>query len=456
MRWSRLVLSLVVSACADGAALEGAAPDVDELTPALALLDEPWCEPFAERLCAAAERCGCEDAAGWPDDCVATVFQQCRQDLVKQASILEDGFLVARDNIAHCFEFVDEALDRCAILDGGLFQAECRLVVARGGEALPRAGERCSSGVCAIGLRCASDDFCRAPRPLGERCQTQGDCEWPSACSQGCDPDGMCMWQCLPPLPPASVGMSCGENTGFFCGEGAACIMSLDRACRPITDGQCQNDSECPDGQVCGKFDPDTGKVVCFSLPGQGEFCGDRFMCRDDLVCDFNSSFTCGPPAGRGERCSGLEIGIPTCAAGLACRDGICDTPAQLDEPCTFGMASCAEDLLCAFDDLGTPRCAARSPIGGPCDSDERCVRGAVCDFNTLLCAALVGEGGSCQAGQRCEEDLSCVSVAGEATCRRVDEEGDPCADRCPVGLRCEQVFRESTCVPSMCAHVRF
>jgi hypothetical protein len=231
--------------------------------------------------------------------------------------------------------------------------------------------------------------------------------------------------------------------------------MSQDRVCQPITDGQCRNDFECPEDHVCGKFDTRTGKVICAPLPGSGEYCGDRFLCRDGLVCDFQS-FNCAAPAARGERCTGLEIGMASCAEGLACRDGICDTPAGADEPCTFGMPSCAPGLACAFDALGVPRCAKPSAIGEPCQSDEQCGRDAVCDFSVFLCAERVGEGASCQSGQRCEDDLSCVAVDGEATCRRVEAVGDACSDRCPSGLRCEQLFVESTCVAPMCQLVRF
>ncbi|MCC6622032.1 MAG: hypothetical protein IT385_12290 [Deltaproteobacteria bacterium] len=449
-----LLVPALLGACADGAEDEATTTLADPFAEALALLDAPWCEPFAERLCAAATTCGCGLATGWPTEgeaCLAAARAQCHRDLrVRAEGLSEAGFLVSRDGVPRCLELLDEALARCDQPERSRFTTECRLVVPSVGESFPRAGEPCPSGLCGRGLRCATDQICRVPHPAGDRCFSDGDCLSPLVCRSDCTKDPTCASVCTE-RPASPTGETCQPEMGLSCGESASCHMSSRRACTSQAGGTCTSDLECPSGQVCGL----KGTMTCTPLPGLGEFCGDRFQCREGFACD-PASFNCAEAPGRGERCMGLEFGLASCRPGLACRDGLCGAPGELGEACRFGADDCADGLGCEFDAVGIPVCQPFRELDERCQSDIICGPDAFCDFTTLTCRAKVGEGVRCSDGSRCLGDMQCVeSEPGELRCQEVAAEGDACAFACPAGLSCQPVARASRCVSLMCTMLR-
>jgi len=444
-----LLVIASLAACADASEDAGRTTPVDEIDEALSLLDEPWCGPFAVRFCAAAATCGCAAASDWPSDCVTAARAQCRRDLRVQAdAVAAQGFLVSRDGAPACLALIDEAFATCNVPERSRFNAECRLITARAGEAFPRAGERCASGLCARGLRCASDLICRVPRAPGELCSTDGDCASPLVCRSDCQLDPMCRNRCVV-RPTSQSGLACGIDT-FSCGEGTLCHMSTRRECGPSA-GRCLSDLDCPVDEVCGRM----GFQQCSPLPALGEYCGDRFQCRTGLACE-PRSFTCVVAPGLGETCLGLEFGFQQCAPGLTCRGSVCAARGGLGEACSFGLDSCEGDLGCEFDVSGIPVCQPIREVDDRCQTDLICGPDRFCDFTTLTCQARRAQGERCQSSQQCPSGLQCVeSQPGELRCEPVLGEGDACSEHCPVGLACRPTTEQSTCVPEMCGALK-
>ncbi|MFO0749811.1 MAG: Dickkopf N-terminal cysteine-rich domain-containing protein [Myxococcota bacterium] len=452
-----IALALGAGACGSEITADRAATLSDPTAAALALLEEPWCEPFAERVCAAADICHCGLAPGWPDDCHAVAMTQCRKDLAAAAAAFPDGFLVSTDGVPRCLELLDEQLALCAGPDQVRFPVECLLVVSPDGTSFPRSGERCTaSSLCGRGLRCAFDFICRVPHPLFSSCFSDGDCEFPGVCRTTCDANGVCGATCVEP-PRAGLGDSCGPFNGFSCNDGAQCARSTRQTCEaPTGTAVCQSDADCKADEFCGATATFEGPL-CGPLPHIAEPCAGGFRCGPGLACDITNGF-CAVLPGEGERCGFSELGPVACAAGLTCHnDGLCGPLGKLNEVCTFNAASCEDGLTCDFDGLGTPRCVPKKVVGDTCQSDLSCIDAAACDFSTFTCQLRHQEGERCDDKRPCLAGLDCVDVEpGDTRCATVDGEGDPCASRCPAGLRCTPEASSGTCLPPLCTSLRF
>lgn len=453
-----LVLTgLLIGAC--GSEVEVAIEELDatvvtdRVEAALATLDEPWCEPFADRFCETIERCGCDSAPGWPEDCHGLAMRTCQRNLAITAATLPDGFLISTDGIPKCLAEVDEAFARCDRTNATEFPVICQLVVPLEGASFPRAGEPCTNGgLCSRGLRCGSDRICRQPHPIGDRCASDGECEFPNVCrSDGCE-DGICRSLCVAPAAPANIGQSCL----FGCSENMECGLSRRQTCIAISPTDlCFSDFECATNQFCN-FET-SPNPRCNALPREGSRCVDGFRCAPGLSCDPNTGL-CALPPRAGQRCIGQETGNPSCAEGLACHiDGICGAPGERGETCIFGLNGCAAGLTCNFDALGQPRCTDFVEIDGQCQNDAVCRPEAACDFRTFTCQLRHLEGERCDDGRRCAVDTFCVDkLPGELRCAKVTKEGDPCAGVCPDDLRCRSVDAQGVCVPPICNSVSF
>lgn len=324
--------------------------------------------------------------------------------------------------------------------------------------------------ICAQGAVCRADTrSCGDRSRVGGACAATADCNNGNACA-----DGVC-------VEPPAVGEACALDD--ICARGAFCSAGVCRA--SPAEGPCDNG--CALNTLC-RVDDD-GQATC--TPTLGATCTSHGQCAPLEQCDLTTS-TCVPALAPGDDCSdrgrcteGTACFVPflneaprcktftapvllgaSCAAAL-CAEGNCvDTGA--DDVCTqvtFGdavgdactpdidVSTCGPLLVCDSD---TSRCAQRDvvPLGGRCDSDDRCANElvsatcrdgvcvarpdvgeacdpsfnlcneatSVCDFNTLRCVAAAARaacvfscttGYVCGAGGRCVIDDGAVEACG-------------------------------------------
>lgn len=216
----------------------------------------------------------------------------------------------------------------------------------------------CASGFVCIGGRCS------APRSGGEPCGFDWQCAAPLICAE----DGHCR-------PRRPVGEPCRVTSW---GEALA-----------------GDPGDCGERLICWND-------RCAPRRKQGETCGFFYHCESQLTCvdaDMGSRppvvGTCGPRKKRGEACgAGLDVfaGRSECAEGLACL-------AASVEDLSAGRGGCSPRVLfggrCLHSLDCVPAAACRAgtciprhsvPAAGPCDGDDQCEAGTICE------------------GRRCEE----------------------------------------------------
>lgn len=231
---------------------------------------------------------------------------------------------------------------------------------------------------------------------------------------------------------------ACHDDTecpsGYRCGGGR---------CRAHAGGQCRQDIQCDDTDVCTEdvcesgyctHTPDTAQenMPCYD----GSFCDGMDVCRAG-VCTNVGSPPCAP-CDENLGCSGCG------AVGSACCDGaICQGGARCDG------ASC---IACGD---ATQAC---------CDFDQ-CNPGLACDRSTGqgICAPCGGSGQPCCTGIFAADSgstgcngtgLFCDYSSGNGVCRSCGASGERCCDDgCGAGLFCKiaAISEPSFCVDVSC-----
>jgi hypothetical protein len=178
-----------------------------------------------------------------------------------------------------------------------------------------------------------------------------------------------------------------------ICPVGLACFPGDPPVCRPGLDvGEACSSTwqQCKSGLTCpSRSDPfsapDAG--TCRPLAQAGEDCYDRY-CADGLNCVSTGMTACRSTVGRGEPCS---ICRPTVGRG---------------EPCTVTTGSeCELGLYC----LGwTHACGDRSPLAGPCATDDDCEGGLYCADESKTCRGWKDNGEPCTRDMECRYSGPC------------------------------------------------
>lgn len=137
-----------------------------------------------------------------------------------------------------------------------------------------------------------------------------------------------------------------------------------------------------------------------------------------------------------------VEYGLfDDCAAGLACRDGVCVDPcAPLGEgdDCFFSDLDCGPGLYCNFD---TGVCERLAGEGEPCASEFDCAEGLYCDFGAEVCVDLPELGEPCP-NFVCAPGLECASSdMGGLVCGPLPGLGEPCDLDCQEPYVCAYDF---------------
>lgn len=195
----------------------------------------------------------------------------------------------------------------------------------------------------------------------------------------------------------------------------------------------CMSSEECVPSAYCANI-PESGRTVCdfFGMcelrPRSGERCTAFRSCTAGHACLREGSGTsvCGPPVGRGERCSPYEVS---------------------------GEWSCADDLVCVPGEDGSGLCGDPGGSGSPCmlvepgrgevPASSACARGLVCSPVSGVCRDVefgtVGE-----VGDPCVTDSDCKYML---TCR-----DGRCWQRLPNGSTCEShADCFAACIESEC-----
>jgi hypothetical protein len=270
------------------------------------------------------------------------------------------------------------------------------------------------SGACDDGDSCTIDDLC-----------ADGDCLGSAvACDDGnpCTIDSCSGGSCT--TAPAAVACDDGDacTTGDDCSTGA-CVGSP-KGCDdgdPCTvdscdaAGQCTNAFDaggvCSDGSSCTSGDTCVLGAGCV---GVAVDCDDGNGCTEDL-CDAQNPPSGWNPAVPASACSYVNLtgacdDGDKCTSGDTCAAGGCQGSAILcpdDGPCS--ISACDAETGCSL---------APSPSGTPCDDDNACTSGDICQGGscsgpTLICSCQTN--GDCDDGDPCNGVETCADGGGGA-----------------------------------------
>lgn len=446
------LVALVLSACGDdtgagGAGQGGSGGSGGSAQGTLAALQEAWCPVYAERYCAAAERCGCGGVPGFSDTsgaCLERAERGCLRQLEGfEAGVASGALLVTASVPEGCLPTLEAAFAVCQLPPPDVFIVGCPLVWPAGASSeLPGPGERCFDGLCGEGLRCGNADLCVAPTPGGS-CEIAGDC----VAAELCGPEASCF------APDYEGPRASCAGPGECSGE-LECLASPRRECHAKLSGaSCTDDAPCVDTEYCDG-------TQCTPEPALGEPCGAGVACAEGLGCRMGPAVdegTCQPLPELGEPCALGRFGPFLCAEGLACSAQLCGLPPGEDEPCAAGELRCEEGLGCHVEGAESV-CKPRVSEGEPCGLDDSCMGGLFCDFQVQRCRAFYAVGSPCSAGNECGDEGSCVPDAqGAFRCVPRPALGDACfLDECADGLGCRSPYDAGLCAPPLCAAFPF
>ena len=190
---------------------------------------------------------------------------------------------------------------------------------------------------------------------------------------------------------------------GSACGEGVQC-QSL----------YCKKDST----MDCGK---------CTALGKSGSVCVTNSDCDKGLACvGAAGAKQCTAYLTMGASCS-TAANSPSCHPTLACRNGVCATPAKLGESCSATTQDC--DKLSGLTCPLALKCVgyATAQLGGACGQQGStyvlCAGGSWCDSTSKKCMAPAPDGMACSdaTGPKCQAPANCragiCKIADSATC---------------------------------------
>lgn len=209
------------------------------------------------------------------------------------------------------------------------------------------------------------------------------------------------------------LGAEC--HTRFDCAEGGWCDLAT-------CPGTCRRQSLAGEtvasSDACGTTSSEQlvdGGVRCRNASQPGDTCSEESLCTFGFQCRLDGGCEEAPPGslgrtGRGERCTGLFIGIPLtlCAGGLACHlregetEGVCGARYAVGEDCTGDAAGCVAGSSCK-----ERRCVVLQAQGGSCTTTFDCQEGLACRAGRCGVRAPAGE--PCGWSYDCDEALSCV-----------------------------------------------
>lgn len=468
MRSTTLLLTALLAACGDNAPTardadsladtdvtdtsrdgEEVGPDADTAetgdTPSpgegLAATVAALCPGYAEAFCGAA--CGCADAPGFPEDCVAAFTGSCAAQVERFAPLVERGEAVfLPGGAATCLENFAPLAAACVPFPEDLFYFVCPIIEPPGGfPPLPGLGEPCE-GACASGLRCGTEGKCLSPGGTGASCVSAYDCAMNLVCADG---------QCVAPRL-GDRGKACTRQDE--CGGETVCLASARKVCRVPVAGPCRSDEDCPDHAWCDGL-VEGGE--CKPGGASGELCGNGIVCQEGLACS-SADGRCGPFPGRGEPCAMGRFGPFLCADGLACRDDVTcgDVPGE-GQTCALGKPACADGLGCAFTPEGSV-CRVKADAGATCENDDTCRDDLFCDFGSNTCTPFLAKGELCTDGNECGPVGSCLPDASFVfRCADKPGVGGECfLDDCQAGLVCRTPYEAGMCAPVLCSMMRF
>lgn len=452
---------------------------------ARAQLEESYCEPLAQTLCADRESCGCPQWSETPEGCVATTRQRCLDGLEPYVRDLGRGRLEVREESValclsyltslegSCLEPIDEHLSgTCGqLLDAPIILgARCDhsgVTCAQGEGAC--FGELCEplgsaegapcTEICTLGLFCINGE-CHALSSSGDSCEGTRDCEAPLRCVQGtcveseetlgsCEEDRQCpvSHRCDQGVCTSTQEMACTAQEN--CGYGASCQILRERRCAfgALEGASCRDTEDCDLAFVCSSGS-------CVPAPQLGEECIDGIRCAPGLACDADT-FLCATIPQADEPCALGIFGPRVCAPGLFCLStGFCSPEApQQGEPCAADLR-CGAGLGCEFRTDGTNICIEPRGVGSSCSNDDVCRSGTFCNFGNLRCEPAYELGESCRNGNECGDRAVCApSGSGNRfICKELPSLGELCFDECAEELLCV-LFEEDegSCRPTVC-----
>jgi hypothetical protein len=313
---------------------------------------------------------------------------------------------------------------------------------------------------CDQGNVCTCEGICLLPET--NPCLTNKNCpsgQWCNPCSGYCDVEvGLCD-PCISDgacgdggacLPFASGGFHCTLAcvTDAGCPVGYTCHAvdgEPDKQCIPksadcLDLGLCENDGDCPDGNVCSD-------VVKECAPG----CEEDDECAGDLVC---TKARCVEPCTSDVACE--EVGA-LCDNGHCKVPGTCDTSEDCPAPetyCNKTTGTCEPGCLVDGDCQDAAKvCKEKACVAKGCTHNYQCGFEQECDKASGLCLPMVGEHcNTCDAsaeGQCGGGTNICVTVSDkDSDTGETVEKGDYCfqpckddpIDQCPQGYTCQHI----------------
>lgn len=200
----------------------------------------------------------------------------------------------------------------------------------------------------------------------------------------------------------------CGFKPGTRA-DGSAC--GEDVQCQSL---YCKKDT----GMDCGK---------CTALGKAGSVCTITSDCDKGLKCvGAAGARQCTAYLAMGASCS-TAMNSPSCHPTLACRNGVCATPAKLGETCSPTTQDC--DKLAGLTCPVAAKCVsyATAQLGGACGQQGStfvlCTGGTWCDSVSKKCMAPAMDGMACNdvSGPKCQAPANCRSsvckIPDAATC---------------------------------------
>ena len=295
---------------------------------------------------------------------------------------------------------------------------------------LPALGEPCqlSSGQCAEGHFCSTDQLCAASFGDGESCVEDVEClsRFCHDATLRCDPAGQTDTSCVLDVD-CRQGLVCDEATAACrspSGNGEPCLRDLECTEAPchLATGTCG----LPVGAPCGTSD-ECATDWCVGSPNRCA-CTARSGCAADEYC------------GRQGACQRLRADGEVCDSDWECEADFCDDTCR---PRRFGD-KCSDHTDCAPDGYCLNVCEPLGDFGDGCQHDSQCEDGLICRAGA--CGFPAGESGYCVDDDQCMRPLQC------STGRRCEQpqlrcepaaEGERCAfdEFCVDGTACMQGF---------------
>jgi hypothetical protein len=415
-----------------------------------------FCDDFAVAWCAHEERCGWLDASQ-KAECLSHVTGDCVSRRALNLSVR------AYDETAAgaCIQAIrsdscrlHRGVDPTGVIYG--YQAECRDVFATPNAAIGHAcatSADCVTGFCAA-PSAATCTACLAYLANGQNCQPGASASNTLRCdpkTSFCAPgSNVCTAQLALGAGPCSANTHCDATTGG-CGaaptdggvrvcvtkqpDGASCTIA-----QQCTTGHC---TLLASGGICGK--QLTGQSCLTALDCMGGIC--RRSAAGGVCAEVRAlGSTCTP----GDGC--MDAGL--------CLDGTCklvNESQTLMQECITSV-DCTDSLWCARDG-GSGRCVTRLADGMPCNTQNACLPGHVCDAATNTCAPIGGPGSPCPTHDSAADNFNCMSFlmcapndAGMGTCVPWAMRGDSCK---PNAIICNTATdlcvaspEATTCVP--------